>query len=61
MFMRLKDVIQATGLSRSTIYEMMKSKSFPANVRIGARVVAWLTTDIEEWAKNRCAQRRIGQ
>ncbi len=33
-FIRLPEVLYTTGLSRSTVYEMM-SRSWPANVKIG--------------------------
>ncbi|MFA0016667.1 AlpA family transcriptional regulator, partial [Vibrio lentus] len=48
-FLRLKDVIAATGLSRSTIYKFMDEEVFPKTIPLGGRAVAWLESEIEEW------------
>lgn len=48
-FLRLKDVMEKTGLSKSTIYSKIKEGEFPASVPIGSRTVAWLESDINEW------------
>ncbi|MDB1122234.1 AlpA family transcriptional regulator [Vibrio algarum] len=48
-FIRLKEVISKTGLSRSTIYSLIKEGRFPPNVPIGSRSVAWVESEVEEW------------
>ncbi|TWD37952.1 AlpA family transcriptional regulator [Vibrio crassostreae] len=48
-FLRLKDVMEKTGLSKSAIYSKIKAREFPASVPIGSRTVAWLESDINEW------------
>ncbi|EJG0618029.1 AlpA family transcriptional regulator [Vibrio parahaemolyticus] len=48
-FLRLKDVIEKTGLSKSAIYSKIKEREFPASVPIGSRTVAWLEADVEQW------------
>jgi len=55
MFLRLPSVQERTGLSRATIYAMARAHSFPAQVRIGARAVAWVLQDIEQWEAKRIA------
>ena len=40
-FLRLRQVIEATGRSRSSIYEAIKEGTFPPPIPIGARAVAW--------------------
>ena len=47
--MRLPEVIQMTGLSRSTIYLRMAKGSFPQTISLGERAVGWLLSDIEAW------------
>lgn len=47
--LRLKEVIDVVGMKRSTIYERIRMGSFPSPIRLGARAVAWLNTDIQEW------------
>lgn len=51
--LRRPAVEAATGLSRSSIYEMMKNGDFPRPVRIGKRAVAWRESAISDWLANR--------
>ena len=46
---RLKSVIDRTGLSRSTIYNLMSAESFPKPVRISQRCVAWPEEVLQAW------------
>jgi prophage regulatory protein len=48
-FAKLPAVMRATGLSRSSIYERMKSGDFPTSVDLGARAVAWDVADVRAW------------
>lgn len=48
-FMRLPEVKEKTGLSKSAIYSKIKEGEFPVSVSIGSRTVAWLESDINEW------------
>jgi prophage regulatory protein len=56
-FLRLADVIDRTGLGRSTIYKLMTEDDFPSSVPLSARSVAWVEQEIEDWIFNRIAQR----
>lgn len=46
---RLKAVMNQTGLARSTIYKLMKEKRFPQSIALGARSVGWLESEVFEW------------
>ena len=48
-FLRLKTVIQRTGLSRSTIYRKIGEGTFPRQVRLAERCVGWREAHVEEW------------
>jgi prophage regulatory protein len=50
---RLKSVIESTGLSRSTIYAMLKAGNFPQSVSLGVRSVGWHEADIQNWISTR--------
>lgn len=50
---RLPQVKQKTGLSRSTIYLKMKLEEFPQSIPLGARSIAWLENEVEEWINTR--------
>ncbi|WP_171393453.1 AlpA family transcriptional regulator [Vibrio mediterranei] len=48
-FLKLKEVMQKTALSRSAIYRKMDEGSFPKSVSLGDRAVAWIESEVEEW------------
>jgi len=51
--LRLKDVIELTGLSRSTIYHLEARGKFCGRVQITPRRVAWRTEDVYAWIRSR--------
>ena len=53
--LRLPEVSQATGLSRSTIYRLVRSGTFPQSVALTARTIGWYSIDIETWIAARAA------
>ncbi|WP_108700892.1 AlpA family transcriptional regulator [Phytobacter sp. SCO41] len=55
--LRISDVMNLTGLPKSTIYLKMKNKQFPAQLSIGTRSVAWLEDEIQEWILKNINQR----
>ena len=55
--LRLPAVINMTGLSRSTIYNLVNSKDFPERIRLGPRSVGWLDHEVESWL---AARTRLG-
>jgi prophage regulatory protein len=52
-FLRLPGVKAMTGLSKSCLYLLIREKSFPAPVRIGNRAVAWVRSEVRQWALER--------
>lgn len=54
--LRLPNVKQRTGLSRSSIYAAVKSGVFPRPVSLGARSVGWLDSTIDEWIHQRSSK-----
>lgn len=51
--LRLPDVKLRTGLSRSTIYNSIKSGNFPKHVSLGSRAIGWHSEDIDNWIATR--------
>ena len=47
--LRLSEVQTRTALGRTTIYRKMREGSFPQPLKIGARAVRWLESEIEAW------------
>ena len=52
--LRLRAVIEVTGLSRSTIYGMMSTGRFARPVALGKRLVAWPESAIARFLRE-CA------
>jgi len=52
-FLRLPQVKAVTGLSKTTLYALIREKSFPAPVRLGPRAVAWVKSEVRQWAEER--------
>ena len=58
--LRLPEVMARTGLSRATIYRWRLAGRFPQAVRLGTRCVGWIESEIEEWLRERMAERPGG-
>ena len=51
--LRLPEVMQITGLSRSTIDRLVKAGLFPQPRQIGPRAVGWRWPDLKGWLETR--------
>ena len=58
---RLKDVINSTGLARSTIYKYIDEGTFPKSVSLGERCVGWVEGDVHEWILAKIEERDLGE
>ena len=59
-FMRLPEVKQAVGLSRSQIYKLIQEGRFPAPIRVTANVSAWVDSEVAEWQRAVLSRRHTG-
>lgn len=58
-FVRMPELISRTGLSRSHIYKLQSSGSFPKSISLcGGRAVGWLDSEIDEWMEYRINESR---
>ena len=53
VLIRLPSVIAICAMSRSCIYEAIKSGSFPAPVKLNGRPSAWVKQEILHWVNER--------
>ncbi len=59
----LKKVVHHTGLSSTTIYDMLDKRSkrydptFPTQVKLSKGRVAWVESEIAEWLESKIAAR----
>jgi prophage regulatory protein len=58
-FIRLRDVMSSTGLSRSTIYELMAKDAFPKQIHLTPKSVAWSAEEVLAWQKAKLAARDV--
>lgn len=56
----MKDLQSRVSLSRTTIYRMMQTGTFPKPVRVGKRSM-WLESNIEAWIASAISQVRPGR
>ncbi|MBB5053317.1 putative DNA-binding transcriptional regulator AlpA [Afipia massiliensis] len=47
--LRLKQVVEMTGLPPASIYSEMARGAFPSNVALSANRVAWVEAEVQAW------------
>ena len=50
--LRLKSVLDRTGLTRSTLYRKMERGSFPRQLKLSARCAGWRESAVTQWMRN---------
>lgn len=55
--LKLSEVMNRTGLSRSTIYLYLSRGEFPQQVPLTTRRVGWQAAEIDAWLDERISQR----
>jgi prophage regulatory protein len=65
--LRLKGVMHKTGDGRSTIYNKNNPASkyydptYPKPIRLGAKSVGWIESEIDAWIESRAAARQVAK
>ncbi|MBJ6957480.1 AlpA family transcriptional regulator [Vibrio cholerae] len=54
---RLKEVIELTGLSKSSIYRMASDDKFPKPLSLGSRSVGWIESEVTQWLDEKLGAR----
>jgi prophage regulatory protein len=57
--MKLPDVLTRVAISRSKLYAKVKEGTFPAPISLGARAVAWVEQEVEDWIAALVAKSRV--
>ncbi len=58
--LRLKEVQDRVGMSKTTIYDRVRTKSFPAPVHLGT-MAAWVESEVDAWILDRINDRDQGK
>lgn len=59
--LRLRDVMEKTGLARSTVYKYIEAGTFPKPIDLGGRSVGWVDEEINDWILEKISQRDFCQ
>ena len=51
--LRFPEVIERTGISRTTIWRRVRAGTFPAPVQLGSNSIGWPEPAIIEWVESR--------
>lgn len=56
--LRMKQLIERTRLSRATLYVLMAGDpTFPRKIKLTARTVGWLESEVDAWITSRANSR----
>lgn len=47
--LKIKEVLNKTGLGKTTLYALVKQSQFPQPISLGLRAVGWLDSEIDSW------------
>ncbi len=50
--LRIKVVLERTGLSRSTLYRKIQDGTFPQQLKIAARCAGWKESAVNDWVND---------
>ena len=56
-FLRLRQVLDIVGLSKSAVYARIREGSFPKAISLGGTSVAWIEAEVNSWMNARIAER----
>lgn len=58
-FVRMGEAVKKTGLSKSSIYDLMAQGRFPKTIPLGGRTVAFIESELDAWMAERIAARSV--
>ncbi|SFC49986.1 transcriptional regulator, AlpA family [Pseudomonas citronellolis] len=56
-FIRIKEVLSITSLSKSDLYRRIADGTFPTQVKLGPMTTAWQESEVRAWMDARIAER----
>jgi prophage regulatory protein len=57
--MRIPEVTQTTGLTKSTVYDLIRKNRFPRPIKLSERASAWRADELEKWIAARTKASRL--
>jgi len=59
--LRLPEVMSRVGLSKSSLYSLVATGTFPAPIPLGARARGWLASEVASFVDGRIRERQEAQ
>lgn len=56
-YLRITEVMSEVGLRRATIYKLMAKGTFPKQISLGGKCVAWAESEIKAWKNEKMSNR----
>lgn len=56
---RMPEVLSKTGFKKFWIYLLISNDSFPKPIKMGARAIAFVEAEIDQWVEDRINESRI--
>jgi len=53
LFIRLPEVRQKVGMSKSHIYDLISQGKFPKPVKVSPRISCWVAAEVDQWVQER--------
>lgn len=57
--LRLPQVRERVGLSRSQIYQLAQDGQFPKQIKLGDRAAGWVAEEVDRWVSERIRDSRV--
>lgn len=54
---RLHEVLNKTGVSKTHLYRLMNNNEFPQSVSLGLRSVSWVESEVNQWIEQKINKR----
>lgn len=55
----MPEVLSKTGFKKSWIYLLISNHSFPKPIKVGARAIAFVEAEIDQWVEDQINESRI--
>lgn len=53
VLLRLPEVLEVTGLSRTQLYGLVDRRDFPRPIKLSGRTIAWPGSAVDGWVRGR--------
>ena len=58
-FIRQDEVTKITSIPKSSIQSEVQEGNFPKPIKLSARTIAWVKSEVIEWMENKIAERDL--